>query len=572
MRRVLSLALAAGIAVSSVAGGVPAANAARGTAAYSETDLVPESARVPVVPPSSRGRKSSIAVPGVDASITAPSDPAPVQLLGRTVLRETERRELEQLSTLMENNSLRYLHTTWWLGTYTYQSVVVTQSPDASSSEPATSSIEVLVPPGGFSAGEVPIRRQASALYATSLALSNGSYNASRVGVSRAEALRRTVAWTNALALSYQQDGWAHGWQSGLWVYYLGMGAKQVWSSLPTSTQELVRAAVVSEADFRLTQPPLYYRDAAGNVTTPGYSKGPEDAWNANLLYLAAREFADDPSASSWEGQARWYSLVAYATPSQVGLDPRIAGSNLNADGTITNHKIIHPDYALGEGEAVIKYKLVAADTKTGVASEGLNNRWAVWRGLTSLWFPVPRFPRPGGTIYRSNAQGHAIADMYYPQGTDWSYSRRFNAALTDIVNFADNVDSKAYSWARQHCLFTLGQQARHPDGKIFSPGETNFAEEEQYAAACAAESVELLVLARSNAPFSAGYNRRAAMRRTAQLWNSSIGTRRYPPPRKGGIVNVTGPVIVRRGLKYVPISWAGTHAGWVRYDYIRWL
>jgi hypothetical protein len=211
---------------------------------------------------------------------------------------------------------------------------------------------------------------------------------------------------------------------------------------------------------------------------------------------MAAREFPQDTNAARWEGQARWYSLVAYATPAQTGSDPRIAGSNLNSDGTVTNHKMIHPDYMLGEGEALMKYKLIAADTGTAVAPEGFNNRWAVWRGLVNRWFPVSTYRKPGGTIYRTS-KGHAIADVYYPQGTDWSSARRFNAALMDVVAFTDNIDSRAYQWARQHSLYTLRQQARHSDGRIFSSGETKFAEEEQYAAASLAESTQLLVLSR---------------------------------------------------------------------------
>jgi hypothetical protein len=62
-------------------------------------------------------------------------------------------------------------------------------------------------------------------------------------------------------------------------------------------------------------------------------------------------------------------------------------------------------------------------------------------------------------------------------------------------------------------------------------------------------------------------------MRRDAQLWNSTIGTKRSPSPRAPGIVNVTGPIIVRKGQRYIAISWGGNRTGgWVRYDYIRWV
>jgi hypothetical protein len=68
-------------------------------------------------------------------------------------------------------------------------------------------------------------------------------------------------------------------------------------------------------------------------------------------------------------------------------------------------------------------------------------------------------------------------------------------------------------------------------------------------------------------------YHTRVQLRRNAQLWNGTAGTKRNPSPKKGGIVKVTGPVVVRKGHKYIPISWAGNRVGgWVRYDYVKWV
>jgi hypothetical protein len=81
---------------------------------------------------------------------------------------------------------------------------------------------------------------------------------------------------------------------------------------------------------------------------------------------------------------------------------------------------------------------------------------------------------------------------MYYPKGTDWAKTRRHNAVIADVSQFyKGNVDG--YNWGRKHLHYVIGQQARHKDGRIMSPGESNFTEEEQFGAACLAESVELL-------------------------------------------------------------------------------
>jgi hypothetical protein len=74
--------------------------------------------------------------------------------------------------------------------------------------------------------------------------------------------------------------------------------------------------------------------------------------------------------------------------------------------------------------------------------------------------------------------------------------------------------------------------------------------------------------------PFAAPYpyHSRATMIKNAQLWNSSIGSKRSPSPKKNGNVNVIGPILVRRGRQYVRVSWGGNPVGgWVGLDSIKW-
>jgi hypothetical protein len=71
----------------------------------------------------------------------------------------------------------------------------------------------------------------------------------------------------------------------------------------------------------------------------------------------------------------------------------------------------------------------------------------------------------------------------------------------------------------------------------------------------------------------SATYRPRARILRKTQLWNATMRTKRKPSPGRGGIVMVTGPVVTKKGRKYVPVSWGGNRVGgWVRYSDIRWL
>jgi len=400
--------------------------------------------------------------------------------------RWTQRNNLRKLAVKMSNNSLRYLHTTWFRNTYAYSTITIV--PDAQGTQQTTQTVEVLVPYSGFSAGEMPIRSQASALYATAIALESGYYSASTVGVSAEEARRRSVAWTTGLANSYATDNWGCGWQSPLWVNYLGYGAKRVWPSLPQPTRDLVTRAVAAEANHLLAEVPGHYRNAGGWIVNPGNSQAEEDAWRASLLIFAAREFPDNPNSTAWENHGRLYLANAYASPSQVGGDPRITGSNINPNGTVVNHGRIHPDYMLSQSEFIAKIALVSADTGTQLPPETRNNLSKVWSGLTRVSFSAKRFAKPGGTIYRWGKKNTQTSAMYFPQGTDWSRYRRFNAAQMDVEVFASQLDWRSYNWAQQHLLYVLKQQSRYGDRHIFPKGATSYPSDEQFAAVTAAE------------------------------------------------------------------------------------
>ena len=396
--------------------------------------------------------------------------------------RAVDRERLLELSVATLNNSLRYTHTTWWQSEgYSYETTQVACS--LAFSQPTSQTIEILTPAGGFK-GEDAIRTQAMALYATAIAIHDNMYDAHAVNVPTSDARRRAVAWANGLAASYDRTHWGDGWQSALWVYYLGFGSRQLWNDLPAGTQQLVTQEVAEEADRLLGIAPRYYEDASDTVLTPGDSKAEEDAWNANLLLFAAREFADEPNAAKWERRGRWYALAAWATRDEIGSDPRIEGSNLNDDGTVTNHgKVVNPDYMFSDAEFIAYAALTAADTHTSLPMETTNNFRRVWRGLTAAQFATPTGSTPASTIYLRGENRSVSADIYYPLGADWSWERRANAALMDCEAFAEEIDPEAADWAVAHLTYVLQQQARHDDGRVFSQGESRYPADEQFAA-----------------------------------------------------------------------------------------
>ena len=398
--------------------------------------------------------------------------------------RNAQRLDLRGKALAITNNELRYVHGTWFKSTFSYETTVA-PSYGATGSVVATQLVEVL--PGR----KTTVRAEASALYATGIALNKAYYRTNVVKIPPWDAMRRCVAWTNDLAISYDRDHWGGGWQSALWTTYMGMGAKQIWKRLPQVTRDLVARDVAAEANHLLKVPPPYYMDATGTILFPGDSKSEEDGWNASLLLFAAKEFPDNPHSLDWERQGRWYALLAYATPNQVGKDARIQGSNLNPDGTVVNHGRINPDYMFSMSEMLAKASINYARAGKPVPKEVRNNVGLVWSALTVKRFPVPAFRAPGGTIYRRGKNHTATSQMYYPVKPDWSSARRFNAAEMDVEAFALWADGRKptpYQWARAHLDYTLRQQKRHSDLRTFSPGETSFPEDEQFVAASAAE------------------------------------------------------------------------------------
>ncbi len=393
---------------------------------------------------------------------------APVHAAG---ISERDRLSLLDSATRLTNNALKYLHTTYWEANYHYEVV---------------GGMEMALPAVPLT-NEASIRPQASALCATALMLNTGRYDPATTGVSANEARRRVVAWSNALALSYNEQRWGKGWQSALWTYYWAFGSKQVWSSLPPATRTRVTAAVTAEANYLLTIPPPFYADKNGKVLSPGDSKSEENAWNASLLFMAAKMFLAQPSAAKWDAQARWYMIAAYASPQQIGTDRRITGSNINSDGTVINHGYINVDYFTCQAEFAMKSHIVARQTGTSAPWECSNNLALVWRALTRLRFT-------GGTIYRLDPARRPSADVYYPYGCDYSSYRKFNLAQMDVEAFLQHVDKQAFAWANAHLKYTLAQQARHVDGHAFAAGENANPGDEPFLAVTGAEMVARLL------------------------------------------------------------------------------
>ena len=94
-----------------------------------------------------------------------------------------------------------------------------------------------------------------------------------------------------------------------------------------------------------------------------------------------------------------------------------------------------------------------------------------VYRALVTKDWPSPPYEPPGGTMYIPGK-----AEVYYPQGTDWS-RYRFDIfyqvdMFADILGLDRGLPHRAAEWLPIRSQRLLEMQARHPDGHLFAKGE----------------------------------------------------------------------------------------------------
>ncbi|NYF16554.1 hypothetical protein HDC37_001379 [Microbacterium sp. AK009] len=204
---------------------------------------------------------------------------------------------------------------------------------------------------GGTAEGN--IRPPAGEALALATALSTGAYDATSTGVSTASATGTARKLIRSLAyrhLSNSGGGWGDTRQSALWASYAGMAGWLMWNSLPAADAELVRKMVEHEANRFITTPAPYWNTSGGD------SKGEENSWNAMILQLATAMMPDHANFANWKDRELEYMISAYSRPGDSSSGTVVNGKqlstwipagkyNVNSDGTMINHDLVHPDY-----------------------------------------------------------------------------------------------------------------------------------------------------------------------------------------------------------------------------------
>ncbi len=335
---------------------------------------------------------------------------------------------------------------------------------------------------GNSTVNEYVYRFPATQAFGIAVAIRTGIYDEDYVGVSEAEAKARAIKMVTSVAYGHKANGghyqsWGDDWQAAHWAYYAGYTAWLFWDELSAQDQQLIKNMIIYEADRFNNTNALYWKTANGKELYAGDSKIEEDGWNAELLNLAAQMFPKHENHELWEYRFIEYQLAAFATPQMNESDEIIHGQpakdwvygyNVNADGTVINHGIVHPTYnaaSTGVNTSIVNSLL---HEKLPLAAK--YNLDKLYDGLTEVEFRVEDgYQEPGGTIYTEGSY-----EIYCPQGNDWGGEIYDVYVNIDVSAYVYGYGEEADEWAKLHLQKVLDQQSRHEDGHTYKDASEN--------------------------------------------------------------------------------------------------
>ncbi|HEY8658002.1 MAG TPA: hypothetical protein VIL78_03140 [Hanamia sp.] len=330
------------------------------------------------------------------------------------------------------------------------------------------------------------IRPAASVCYGMAVALKCAKLNDDELGISREIALKRITMLIKGVAAGYKMNhtngnGWGNDWQTALWTTFVGQGAWMLWDELEPETKNMVATMVVNEAD-RFIAPNYkvpYWTAPDGHVNSPGDTKAEENAWNATLLQLAVAMMPEHPHNEKWklicsELMISSFSLKSDLENAQV-IDGKpvkdwLHGFNLREDGAVINHNMIHPDYTMTITLNSRSY-LVQPLANQQVSPASQWNASFIYHSLAEHKWSSPPYKLPGGAMFIPGK-----AEVYYPQGTDWSKYRFDVYYLTHVnayvLGWDKGIQKETKRWMQVQGSRILDMQARHNDGHMFTKEE----------------------------------------------------------------------------------------------------
>lgn len=208
---------------------------------------------------------------------------------------------------------------------------------------------------------------------------------------------------------------WGHGWQTNLWAGSLGFTCALLEDQLPADLVAACKRVVGDEADFRAAFPP-----ASG---FRGDSKAEENAWNSNIVALAAAWLHNDPRAPEWLRSAKQYLVNTYTVADSTGdpLASWVTTQTCLPTFSVENHGFFHPSYQMVSGMSLGDSFLYARLTNPAVAAElkpfAEHNVRPVWRTLSRVMLDSGELAYPSGLDWALHGYGQI---SYYTWLANW--------------------------------------------------------------------------------------------------------------------------------------------------------
>ena len=318
---------------------------------------------------------------------------------------------------------------------------------------------------------EMAVRQNATVAlgYATLLA---GDYNARVAGVSREKiaedlnALLRYITVTHKANYLPTGDGtaWGDQWQSAFWARIAGTAAWTAWADVDNDVRLMVAGMVCHEADR--------FNERLPDSGVMHDTKAEENAWNSEVIALAACMFPDHPNNALWQERAIVYMVNSLTRESDLTeervvdgrpVSERVTAVTIHPDFTLENHNRVHPDY-MGTIGLLLRNAIVYPRAGMELPESVFYNVrevWAVLKGLTAT-----------------------NGSYFYVNGQDWWPHRHDGPLTVGGLMSAVCGDPDAGFVERSGLKFTGRMHARFEDGSMWHPREYNYrnAEEEMIA------------------------------------------------------------------------------------------
>ena len=318
---------------------------------------------------------------------------------------------------------------------------------------------------------------------ALSASIALNIYDENTTGVSVKDAKDMAVKLIKSVAKAHYSntpEGWGNAWQSAYWAADVALASWFFWDNFSKEDQKYIQNCIVTEANRFIDYIVPYYMDRKGNILFPGDSKAEENAWNSNILSAACAMMPNHENYNLWMYKNMELILSAFARPSDTLRDIEIngfrlneflKGSNINEDGTVVNHNIIHPDY-----QATMAVKLLNgvffAFGNQKVPQAVIFNGDAIYESFVNLDLKDLNKDMAGQYIYKRKHDGSASHEINYPNGTDWGTDRQICFFLMDVyadmLKLDKNLPLKAKDFALARLPVMKAMQSRTENGQYY--------------------------------------------------------------------------------------------------------